>query len=261
MTPSLQVSIVPSVRQSLQLYQYRPDDDPAIFGKPRDCAYGDGCPAVVPLIDAPDLWLTDDWVLYLYAINFGMRVNNVENTISYKSAMANRTGTGNPKEPRRNLLLGEDLDAPLARIDKFRTMSLNTHAGTDDGQTVRLIAMNGRQPPPMKIDPATGKPYPRPRTLEQVVPEHFLHTPQTHRHLFVDLTNVKVKAGNVLGYGPWAHGLVRPWIGDGRMHTFFPFATMLVEPPAPDSHFVYPTSPLSRWIKLPAGSAFPSPFR
>lgn len=267
-------------KEALQLYQYRPDEDPAIYGQARGCAWT-GCPAVAMLVDAPDVWFTDDWVLYHYANNLGMQINHIVNTMSYMAAMMNRTGVGNPDDPRRNLLQNSNMGEKPPRTDKFRTMSLNAHTGTETynllwairtifqgiaqrsfratrqamaaiaaPNLLRLTVLDGRQPPPMKINPHTGLPYPRPRSIAEVVPEHYLYTPPTHRPLFVDLTNVKVQADKSIAYGPWSNGLVRPWIGDNKPHTFFPLVT---------THD--PISPLSKWIKLPLGSAFPSPFR
>jgi hypothetical protein len=225
----------------LQLYQL--GDDPKTIGEIRDCAYG-GCPAVVPLHDAPDTEFTKDWQFYLVAINIGMRINNISNLMDNEAALFNHHGVG--KGGRRNYLLGDNLSADQnPRTPKLISFCLNTHAGRDDGKFVYLQTMNGRNPPPMK----SGKP--RPQTISEIVPEDYLYLPQTHRHLFVDCTNVRWQPKtNSLQYGSWANGIVRDWIGDGRLHTFFPLVSVFEEI----------KTPISWWTKLPLGSPFPSPF-
>lgn len=246
-TPSRKISVFPNgiykvEYPNLQLYQHV--DDIGRWGAVRGCAYT-GCPAVMVLIDAPDTILTKDWQLYLVAINFGMPLNNIVSLMGDQKALTN-----DKEGDKANFIMEENLDGELPRLDKLRTFALNTHAGWDDGVYQYTVAMNGKEPPEMKINPNTGLPYPRPNHVSEIVPEHYKYLPHTHRHLFLDCNNVKVKADKSIGYGPFDNGIERPWIGDKRMHTFFPFV----------SRETIIRTPLWRWKKLPLGSAFPSPF-
>lgn len=232
---------------SFQLYQMK--DDYAVWGKPRECAYG-GCPGVMTLIDDADTEFTMDWQYYLIAINFGMQLNNIAHLMGYTKALMNRLGVFNPNDPRKNYITKEDLGSKvLPRIDKLRTFMLNTHSGTDDGTYVYLKTMNGNLPPPMKTNPATGLPYPYPQSISEIVPDHYLYLPQTHRHLFLDCNNVQWdQSTKSLDYGPFDNGIVIDWIGDKKPHSFFPFVSEKTEV----------KSLLRYWNKV---SVFPSPFR
>lgn len=233
---------------ALQLYQI--GDDWKFLGGIRVCAYG-GCPGVATLIDQADTIFDKDWQYFLVAINIEMRLNNISNAMGTEAALMNKTGSGNPD--RRDWILQENLDASKdCQLDKLRSFCLNTHAGWDDGTYAYLKTMDGNNPPPMKINPDTGLPYPRPQTISEIVPEHYLYLPKTHRHLFLDCTNVKWKPETeTLDYGSFGNGTVRDWIGDGRIHTFFPFS----------SKYGDVKVPLSKLNKIPLGSPFPSPFR
>jgi hypothetical protein len=250
----MEVQIVYRASTNLQLYQCLEDENnPWWKFKVRDCAYpanssGHGCPAVFMIIDDADTKFTDQWQFYLIAINEGMRLNNISALMGPTKALMNKTGVGNGK---RNVVMDEDLNGEFPKLDKLRTFALNSHAGYDDGTYVYLTTMNGENPPEMKIDPATGKPFPQPRTKSEIVRSHYKYLPETHRHLFLDCSNVRVKPGGVISYGPFDNGLRLPWTGDNEMHQFFPFTSRKAEV----------KSPLRYWRKIPKGSPFPSPFR
>lgn len=248
----MEVQIVYRSSSNIQLYQCLEDErNPWWKFKVRDCAYpgpdGNGCPAVFTIIDDADTKFTDQWQFYLMAINEGMRLNNISGLMGHTKALMNRTGVGNGN---RNAILGTDLNGETPKLDKLRTFALNSHAGTDDGTYVYLVTMNGNNPPEMKVDPSTGKPYPQPRTKSEIVRSNYKYLPETHRHLFLDCSNVKVKPGGI-SYGPFDNGIRLPWTGDDEMHSFFPFV----------SRKAVVKSPLAYWRKIPIGSPFPSPFR
>lgn len=237
--------------QSSSLQYYQVVDDYGIWGRPRDCAYG-GCPGVAVMIDDPDTFFDLHWQMYLVAINQGMRLNNISGLMGSETALMNKTGVGNN---RKNYILHEDLNAPdNPRLDKLRSFCLNTHAGHDDGINVYLDHFDGNNLPPMAIDPLTGKEFSRPRTVEEIIPEHYLILPSMpkYRHLFLDCNTVKWKVDtSTLEYGWFTYGIQRDWIGDNLPHSFFPFVS--------EKKDVIVS--LKKFKKLPLGSAFPSPFR
>lgn len=218
-------------------------DDYQVFGGPRECASG-GCPAVVTLPDErtsrPDTEFEAQWQYYVYAINKGMSLNAIIALMGSGKALFN-TGKGIP--PRRNALTGNMGNGIWPRLDKLRTFGLNTHALKNLGNdTLQLLTMDGNNYPLLKA----GKSYPR--NLSQVNPDDYFYMPQTHRWLFLDCTNVKLKLGGKLDYGPFAHGLIRDWIGDNTPHSFFPLVSKYTN-----------ICPAREW-NLVTGE-FPSPFR
>lgn len=248
---------IQQIEPQQQLYQI--GDDIKFFGKRRDCSSG-GCPSVAVLYDQADTVFTKDLQYYLIAINLGenpgepnMKLNNISNTMGTAALLMNKTGAGAPD--RRDWILEENLTAPKdCQLDKLRSMCLNTHKGWDDGVYAYLETMDGNSPPQMAINPSTGLPYPRPQSISEIVPHHYLMLPSNpiYRPLFLDLTNVKWKPDTQsLDYGPFDNGITRSWIGDKRPHTFFPF----ISKRGPVK------IPLSKLNKITLGSSFPSPFR
>jgi len=244
-----------------------------------DCAV-QGCPAIFVLRDGPDMFFDKHWQFHLVASNWGMDLRAIMALIGNSKAFANNTGIG-ADPPRANWISGSNLTAQNPRYDKFRTCALNTHAGEktysllfalqnilaaarevmagrntlmgvnramqDIAATnaVRLETMDGRLPPPMK----PGKNLPD--SLQDINPDDYLLLPGPEtRHLFIDASNIKNQPGGGYRIGPFAHGLVRDWIGDGMMHSFLPFASWYTI-----------LSPLQYWTEIPSGSPFPSPFK
>jgi hypothetical protein len=187
------------------------------------------------------------WQYFLLAINMPMRENNVAAIMNYQRAMMNRIGTGNPGDRRRDYIIGANLDAPKnPATDKFRSMNLNTHLGRDDGEYMYPLALDGTHAPEMQVGRTP------PRDFSEIDLYSYMYRPETHPWFFVDLTNVKWKPGTqTLDYGPWDHGVLRPWTHDETPHTYFPFVTTYKDV----------KTPLSWWRKLMPGERIPSAFR
>lgn len=229
-----------------QLYQI--GDDLQFRGEVRSCA-SIGCPAVVVLIDEADTVFDKYWQYYEIAINWGMELNNIANLNREGTALMNNTGAGVPD--RRDWIMEENLSAPKdCQLDKLRSFCLNAHLGYDDGTYAYLEHMDGNNPPLMKINPATGIPYPQPESISEIVPNHYLMLPSdpVYRPYFLECTNVKWKPDQTLDYGSFPHGVMG---SDGRLHTYFPFVSVKREVKVL----------LSKVNKLPPGSPFPSPLR
>lgn len=230
--------------EGYSLYQY--GDDFQCLGGARVCASG-GCPAVMVLPDertaGPDTEFTEQWQYYVYAINKGMSDSAIIAIMGIAKALFNRQGFGG-SEDLNNYISGKTGFAKNPKLDKLRTFALNTHALKPVGDKLLLLTMDGNKNPPLK----PGKSYPR--SLSEVNPDDYLYLPKTHRHLFLDCTNVKWNPspnGQFLAYGPWANGIVRDWIGDNNIHTFFPLVSIR-------ENYCLPWE----WNKV---TKFPSPFR
>ncbi len=226
---------------------YQMGDDFQALGGARACAVG-GCPAVVPLPDertaGPDTIFTEQWQYYVYAINMGMTMSSIIALMGDGKALFNNTGFGNPDKPVNNYLTGRMGDKD-PRLDKLRSFCLNTHAFIPVGDKLQLLTMNGSINPPLK----PGRTYPS--SVAEINPDDYLYLPQTHRWLFLDCSNVKWKKvdleGNFLAYGPFDNGIQRAWIGDGKMHSFFPLVSTRIN-----------YCPAGDWNRV---VRFPSPFR
>jgi len=221
---------------------YQLGDDFQILGEARECASG-GCPAIVVLQDKPDTVFSKNWQLFLYAINIGMQIGSIISLMGDAKALMNTTeGNG------ANYITNGNLDKPDPNLDKLRGFALDTYAGKSDGVNLRLLTMDGSQSPPMKTNPFTGKPYPYPGNIGEVDTSHYLYHPSTHRYMFLDCKNVQWKLNpKRLAYGPFDKGVIRSYIPDNEIHTFFPLV----------SRFGI-IIPLKFANKV---STFPSPFR
>lgn len=222
----------PPITETIHLFQY--GDDYQVFGEVRDCAVA-GCPAVMVLQDKPDTVFDQQWQYFLYAINKGMTLGAIAACLGDTKALTNA------REDKANYISGMNLDKAPPNLDKLRTFALNTHAGRVEGNMLRVTTLDGNNPPPLN----PGWSYPR--SLEEVDLRAYKYIPQNHRYLFLDCTNIKSQSGGGYKIGPWANGLERAWIGDGRPHTFFPLVSR------------YPIlTPLSHWRAV---TSFPSPFK
>ena len=223
------------------LYQY--GDDFQVMGGARGCAYG-GCPGVMPLPDersaGPDTIFSKQWQFYVYAINLGMSLNAIIVLMGDSKALFNNTGFGG-SEQFNNYLTGNIGYPKDPRLDKLRTFGLNTHACKPVEGGLQLLTMDGTKNPALK----PGKTYPN--SLQEINPEDYLYLPKTHRWLFLDCNNVKWKPDGSLGYGPFANGILRDWLPDNRIHSFFPLVSTRIN-----------ICPISDWNKV---TSFPSPFR
>lgn len=248
MTP--QISIVTTVTRvpttpsppPVQLYQL--GDDYKIFGG----ASRSGVPAVVALTlqDKPDVWFTRGWQFFLVAINMGVSMSAIISLEGDEKSFMNGTGID---QGRNNYITGNIGFTRDPATDKFRSTCLSIHAGRDDGVWMYPAAMDGTKDPPMK----PGRPAPQ--RLEDIRPEDYLYTPWEYPEMFVICTNVAWKANpKRLGYGPYAHGIPRPWrqaMGDNEPYTYFPFVTTQQNV----------RTPLSWWTKLDPGAPLPGYYR
>jgi hypothetical protein len=226
--------------------------------------------------DRSDTEFTRDWQFAFYGWNKGMDLSALIATLSKSKALFNSGGLSDDSDPRANYLSGKNLSYRPPKMDKLRGFNLDTHTGTEvysltvaiqslftalkrrsftflrrsiakftSANALRLTTFDGNQPPP--LNPG----WSQPKTLEEVDIRAYAITPATHRWMFLDCKNVRWKAPagapKFLGYGPWANGLVRDWLGDGKMHTFFPLVSKYEI-----------ITPLSWWKRV---DSFPSPFR
>lgn len=186
----------------------------------RPCAVR-GCPAVMKIHDEPDTFFDRQWQYYLVAINPGMELNNIWGLLGPTKALTNR----DEQDKVRNYILEENLEAKeLARLDKLRTFSRNTHlAYRTVGGMYRLATMNGRKPPPLK----PGRSYPQ--SLTEIDPDAYLYHPKdpAARPLFLVCNSVQVKDGMTSVY-PFAHGALYDWFGVDPV-TFFPLVSTFDE--------------------------------
>src|SRR5688572_14188269 len=171
-------------------------------------------PAIVNLL-AQSMFVTRDWQFYIRAINRGMTRQHVSAIFEYKKAFANGTGFGDGSDPRRDYILNENTDAAEdPQFDKVRTCVRNTHTGVVNDTVLRLLTMDGNQPPPMK----PGKRHPQ--TLDEIRLDDYLYQPKTHRWLFFAANNINGDGGVF----PFAHGAVYEWFGD-RQVTWLPLVS------------------------------------
>lgn len=251
-------SFTPIPSGTMQYYMQKEDIESGVFlneeGNPklRDCAYSGGCPAVFTFMN-PLLKVTLDkhWQFYLIAINYHMTLENVSKLLDKSLAFCN--GTGFRSEPMRNYILGVDLNVVDARgrpvypkFDKDRTCSRSVMTGIEVGSTLRVLTLDGNQPPPLK----PGKTYPQ--EIGAIRPDDYLYHPKhpEHRHLFFAANVVASKPGGQSSVAPFPRGAIYDWTGDNLPYSWMPHVSR---------HVIY--YPLSRVRKLGLGSPIPSPFR
>jgi len=197
-----------------------------------------GVPAIVNLL-AQSMYVTRDWQFYIRAINRGMTRQHVSAIFEYQKAFCNGTGFGDSNDPRRDYILNENLNAKEEpQFDKVRTCVRSTHTGAANDTVLRLLTMDGNQPPPMKLSKR------HPQTLDEIRLEDYLYTPKTHRWLFFAANNIG-SGGQVTAF---AGGAVYEWFGD-RQVTWLPLVSR------------YPVSIALQYVrKLGADEAIPSPY-
>lgn len=243
-----------------QLWMHKEDAESGIFvgdsGVPRlrKCAYDGGCPAVFVLMEPNEkVEITEQWQYYLIGINYLMTLQHVSDILDHALAFANGTGLTKPGVPRRNYILGVNLDAEdergnpaLPKFDKDRTCSRSTMTGVEVGDYLKVTTLNGNLPPPLKA----GKSYPR--SVAEINPDDYLYHPKnmTQRHLFFAANVVASKSGGRSSVAPFPRGAIYPWTGDNLPYTWLPHVSRKI--------IYYPKSKL---VKLPLGSPIPSPYR
>ena len=222
-TPDPQTAEVP-------LWQHK--EDRGAFGLIRNCA---PCPAVFTMHESR-VTVTKEWQFFIRAINLGMSIQHVAALFGPTKAFTNR----DPEDDRANYLLGSNLDAPELEFDKVRTCALSVVSGEVQGDMLRVDTMDGSKPPPLK----SGRI--QPQSVEDVNPDDYLFTPQTHRHLFF-VANIVRSNGNVR---PFPHGALYPWTNDGQFYTWMPHVSR------------FPVQyPLSRLMRLPSGAPILIPYQ
>lgn len=209
------VKISLTTKLKVQLYQHKEDKD--VLGFVRPCAVG-GCPAVFvlnePLLKVE---MTKDWQYYLIAINYNMTLENIAKILDDHLAFANETGLFDSVVPRRNYILGKDLNArELPRLDKDRTCSRSFLSGTVIGSKLRLNLFDGNKPPPMKI----GKSLPQ--TIANIRLEDYLYNPKDNPELFLVANLVSFKEKDNTSISPFPRGAIYNWTGDNMPYTFLP---------------------------------------
>jgi hypothetical protein len=191
-----------------------------------------GNPAVITLRDLADTVYNEQWQLFHYAHNFGMSKNNACHPFSYKTALANRTGFGNPDNPKRNYITGENLNSSNDMyIDKLRTFALNTHAVKNyDEDHYQVWTMDGSVSPIMK----PGKRLPSSVAdidSGKVKSTDYLYNPKETLFAFLICNNFNTKPGNLTSISPFDNGLKYDWTPDpNEIYTFVPLVSKRKEP-------------------------------
>lgn len=235
-----------SFPEGYSLYQLK--DDYAIWGNPRDCAYG-GCPAQVPMLthDQADVEFHEAVQMWLMACNEGMDPDAVAALMGNEKVFMNGTGICSTCN-KRNYITGNGEGDKNPYTDKFRSMNLNTHLGRVVDGNMYPLALDGRLTPAMK----PGRE--RPHRVEDCHIDDYVITPKTHPWFFIRCTNVKWKPDTrTLDYGPFAGGIWKEWMLDDDLpHTYFPFTT---------TRHTGVATPEEWWRKLEPGEPFPSAVR
>ena len=177
-----------------------------------------GNPAVIVLNDAPDTIFDKQKQLFVYAINFGVKIAAVASLFGESKALTNTRD-----DERASYLLGTSLNAQPPRIDKLRTFDRNTHAVRDYNSTIYQVwTMNGNQDPPMK----PGKV--RPSSVDdinsgRVKATDYLYNPQETLFAFMVCNNFNTKPGNQTAISPFPNGILYDWTPSPlEPYTFFP---------------------------------------
>lgn len=215
-------------------------EDRAVFGYIRSCA---PCPAVFTLKDDPHAVIGEQWQYYLRAINYNMTIENAYLLLDTGLAFANGTGFRQDGDPRADWFHRRDLTKSPPNLDKIRTCSRSVLTGTVAGEYLRVTLFDSRQPPPLK----PGRSYPT--KMEDIRPDDYLYTPQTHPWMFLT-ANIVNRSGEVVQF---PRGAVYSWTGDGAPRSFVPHVANLGY-----GDVLYP---LSKLRKLGATEPIPSPYR
>jgi hypothetical protein len=216
---------------SVPLWQHK--DDRGALNEIRECA---PCPAVF-MMHEHRVKITKQWQFFIRAINPGMSVQHIAALFGPTKAFTNRPRN----DARANHLMGTKLSRPDPEFDKVRTCALSVLTGTVSGKHLIVTMLDGSQEPPLK----EGRSYPE--RVEDINPDDYLFTPQTHRHLFF-AANIIRRDGRTV---PFPKGAVYDWTNDGKPYTWLPHVKR---------GQVEVRYPLSKLIELPPGAEIPSPY-
>lgn len=258
---TLPISVTVSVETAGHppLWMQREDTD--VFGSVRSCA---PCPAVFVLKDDPHALMDEQWQYYLRAINPAMDLEDVYLLLDYRLAFANGTGFRKDGSPKADYFHRRDLTLKPPSLDKVRTCSRNCMTGVESYSLVQAIqtaivewslsglttnnvlkvtTFDSRTPPPLK----PGRSYPS--RVEDVRPDDYLYSPQTHPWMFV-VANIVNKAGEVVQF---PRGGLYPWTGDHTPYSFLPLI----------SNHAYGDVlyPLTNLLLIGSDAPIPSPYR
>ena len=217
---------------SVPLWQHK--DDHGVFDDVRGCA---PCPAVFPMHESR-VTITKQWQFFIRAINPGMSLQHVAALFGPTKAFTNRP----PDDKRANYLQDGKQSRPDPEFDKVRTCALSVMTGVVSGDELIVTMLDGSEPPPLK----EGRSYPE--RVEDINPDDYLFTPQTHRHFFF-AANIIKRDGKIV---PFPHGAIYDWTNDGKMYSWLPHVKR--------AKFEV-RYPLSNLIELPAGAPIPSPYK
>lgn len=234
-TGDLEIQVAP-----VQLYQHK--EDRAILGRLRSCA---PCPAVWVLLEDSHVFMTRQWQYYTRAINYNMSLEDVYLLFDDHLAFANNTGFATLDNPGRNdYFFNRAWFTKDVQLDKVRTTSRSLLTGVEDGNDLLVWTFDSRTLPPLK----PGRSYPS--DISKVNKDDYLYLPETHPEKFV-VANIVNKREEVVQF---PRGATYSWFDGGR--------TPLSFIPLISNHAYGPVRyPLSRLIKLPLGSPWPSPYR
>lgn len=163
------------------------------------------CPAVVILKDDPHAYFDMQWQFFVRAKNIGLSIHHVSSLYGTNRAFFNRQ-TGH------NYLTGENADQKPPNADKVRSCLRNVITGVEEGDFINVLTFDSRYPPPLK----PGRSYPK--TVDQIDPDAYLYSPQTHPWLFV-VANIINTDGDLV---PFPNGALYPWTGDNMPYSFLP---------------------------------------
>lgn len=142
-------------------------------------------PMVFVFMEGAPVTLTPEWQIFIAGINYRMDLHNIAALTDYKKAFCNTMGTGNPSEPVRNYITGENLDAvdeqgrpAYPKLDKVRTCG-GAVLKIADGY---VYMMDGTRPPPLK----PGAVYPQTVAQARANPDVYACTPWGTPHLFFE---------------------------------------------------------------------------
>jgi len=217
---------------TVPLWQHK--DDLGVLDRVRDCA---PCPAVFTIHESR-VTITKQWQFFIRAINPGMSLRHIAALFGPTKAFTNRS----VGDKRAAHLQGERLGRPDPEFEKVRTCSLSVLTGVVRAEELIVTLLDGSQAPPLREG------HSHPERVEDIDPDDYLFTPQTHRHFFF-AANIIKKDGKTV---PFPHGAFYDWTNDGRLYTWLPHVKR--------SQFEV-RYPLSRLTPVPAGAPFPSPYQ
>ena len=209
---SLKIAGSPTSETPANLYRVQTDAEIGRTTRPN-------LPMIFNFLEQPGVILDRNWQFYLRVCNLGMTLNALTAHLHHQKAITNQQGFGMADDPRRNYLLGEDLDAvdeqdrpAYPKMPKVFTFG-DAVVEIENGYVTTL---DGRQPPPLKPG------YTQPRTLAEAREEIYLYIPRTHPHLFARaVTSVYVAATGTWEMRSFPHAALYPWYRDGNTPAFF----------------------------------------